>query len=99
MEDVNKKDGGWKRCDTISLAAVVSRFMTKKERVQRSLKFHGGGASISKTPISPSRIHPILAKTKLAASPGRESPGRTSVNSFSRSCMLHVMAALKVVGI
>ena len=28
--DVNKKDGGWRKCDTRSLAAVVSRFMTKK---------------------------------------------------------------------
>ena len=99
MADVNKKDGGWKRCDTISLAAVVSRFITKKERVQRSLKFHGGGASTSKFPILPSRIHPILAKTKLAAPAGTESPGRTSAKSFSRSCMLHEMAALKIVGI
>ena len=99
MADVNKKDGGWKRCDTISLTAVVSRFMTKKERVQRSFKFHGGGASTSKSPISPSLIHPILAKTKSATPAGTESPGRTSVNSFSRSCMLHEMAALKIVGI
>ena len=89
VADVNMKDGGWKMCDTISLAAVISRFMTKEERVQRSSKFHGGGASTSKTPISPSQIHPILAKTKLAAPAGTESPGRTSVNEFSRSCMLH----------
>ena len=87
------------RCDTRSLAAVVSRFMTKKERVQRSSKFHGGGASISKTPNSPSQTHPILANTKFAAPAGTESPGRTSVDEFSRSSMLHKMRDLKIAGI
>ena len=99
MADVNMKDGGWKMCDTISLAAVISRFMTKEERVQRSSKFHGGGASMSKTPNSPSRTHPILANTKFAAPAGTESPGRTSVNEFSRSSMLHELSDLKIVGI